>query len=355
MAIALPLSVASMLGAMPAVPGLATPTGHAHEMLFGFALAVVAGNQLGPVRRPMLAALAGLWIAARVAFLVAPASLVAALAGGAFAAILASQLAPRITARIRKWRNRALPVAVASLCAAAIGMEAAIHLGSPSAQRAMLLEGVLLLAFLMLFMGGRIIAPAAAGHAWREGGDLAARVQPRLEGAIVLAMLGALVSLALDAATVAGISCAVAALAALVRLARWRPWRSWRRADLAGLSLGYAWVVAGVAALAAALVAKASPVAAIHVVTVGGVGTLTVNVMAITWARLARHDPATLRGPAIATACIALATAARLAAALDAPRAAGWLIAAAAAWTAAYLLLLATFAALPRGAGRPTN
>ena len=42
----LPASVSSMLGMTGAFPGIATPSGHAHEMLFGFALAVVAGNQL---------------------------------------------------------------------------------------------------------------------------------------------------------------------------------------------------------------------------------------------------------------------------------------------------------------------
>lgn len=92
----LPASVLAMLGLAPAFPALASGTGHAHEMLFGFALAVVAGNQLGPIATTRLALLVGLWMAARLAFLMAPQSIAAAAANIAFAALLAAQLAPRL-------------------------------------------------------------------------------------------------------------------------------------------------------------------------------------------------------------------------------------------------------------------
>jgi len=55
----LPASVLSMTGIASGLPGLDSPAGHAHEMLFGFALAVVAGNQLGALVGRRLAALAG--------------------------------------------------------------------------------------------------------------------------------------------------------------------------------------------------------------------------------------------------------------------------------------------------------
>src|SRR3546814_8884250 len=45
-ALILPYSVLALLGLLPALPGLATSAGHAHEMLFGFALAVIAGYLL---------------------------------------------------------------------------------------------------------------------------------------------------------------------------------------------------------------------------------------------------------------------------------------------------------------------
>ena len=53
----LPLSVAGLLGVLPMPPGLAQPLGHAHELLFGYALAVVAGYLLGPQPQPRCLAL----------------------------------------------------------------------------------------------------------------------------------------------------------------------------------------------------------------------------------------------------------------------------------------------------------
>lgn len=342
-AIAVPLSVASMLGLVRALPGFATPMGHAHELLFGFGLAIVAGNQLGPVPRARLAVLCATWLAARLAFALAPGSLVAAVPNAAFAGLVALQLAPRVTARIRKLRNRALPVAVLALCATAGAMEAALHAGAVRAQHALLLGAVMLLALLMGFMGGRIIAPAAAGHLQRRGIVLEPRVQPRLEGVFVAAMFAALAALALDAPRACALALALAALASAIRLARWRPWRL-RARDLLGLCAGYAWLVAGLAALAASLAAGARPVVAIHLITVGAMGTLTAQVMTLTWARLARRDPARLALPACAAALMAVAACARVAADLDGARRAEWLAVAALAWSAACGLVLVVFA-----------
>ena len=348
---ALPLSVAAMLGAGPPVPGLATPARHAHEMLFGFALAVVAGNQLGPLPRVRLVLLSLAWLAARASFLAAPGSLVAAIANAAFAGLLALHLAPRLGARVRKWRNRALPAAVVALCAAGVAMQVALRLGAYGAQRAALGSGVLVLALLMLFMGGRIIAPAAAGHFLRAGGDLAARVQPRLEGVLVITMALAIAALASGARLACATLISVTAIAGAVRLARWRPWALRRRRDLASLVTGYAWLVVGLAALAASFARDARAIAALHLVTVGAMGTLTLNVMALTWARVARRDPARLAWTPAATALIAAATLARLAAERDAARGAAWLGIAAACWSIAFLVLLAGFASMPGGAG----
>ncbi len=345
-ALVLPASVAAMLGIGPALPGLAVPSGHAHELLFGFALAAVAGNQLGPVPRSTLALLFTMWLAARVAFVSAPSSVVSLLANALFAALLAWQLAPRLLASVRKLRNRALPMAVVAFCAAAVAIEAARHLGAARAEATVLLAGVLLIALLMLFMGGRIIAPSAAGQAYRQGGDLAARVQPRIEAALIAVMFVAVAAVSLAAHVVAGLALVAAAVLAAVRLARWQLWKLRRRPDIACLAAGYAWLALGLAAIGSALLAQARPATAIHVVTVGAMGTLTINVMALTWARLARRDPAREWLPVWATVLIALATLARVIAGLDTGDARTWLIVAASDWFAAYALLLVTFARL---------
>ena len=60
-AVVLSLSVLAMtrVGAGPA--SLATAFGHAHELLVGYALAVVAGNQLPPMSIARAVVLFGLW------------------------------------------------------------------------------------------------------------------------------------------------------------------------------------------------------------------------------------------------------------------------------------------------------
>jgi uncharacterized protein involved in response to NO len=324
-------------------------------MLFGFALAVVAGNQLGPTELGRLAALFAAWAVARIAFLAAPHSTVAALAGGAFALLLALQLAPRLLGRAKKARNRALPLTLVALCASALAIQVALRLGSYRAQQGVLLVGLLLLALLMLFMGGRIIAPAAAGQFYRQGEDLAARVQPRIEGWLIVVMLVAVVAAALGQWPVAGACAIVAAALAVVRMARWRLWSIGGRPDLACLGLGYGWLALGLAALGVALIAGQRITTALHIITVGSIGTLTINVMALTWARLARRDPARERLPIWATALVALATMARVLADFGVADARVLLLAAAACWSAAYLLLIFLFASARRPTRSPAN
>jgi uncharacterized protein involved in response to NO len=62
---------------------------------------------------------------------------------------------------------------------AAFGIAA--QAGSAAGERAIPVVAVVLFAMLMVFMGGRIIAPVVAGQFYRQGHKLDARVQPRIE------------------------------------------------------------------------------------------------------------------------------------------------------------------------------
>ncbi|MDC6679465.1 NnrS family protein, partial [Leclercia adecarboxylata] len=90
----LPGSVLILLGLVPALPGLATPAGHAHEMLFGFALAVIAGYLLGPQPLRFTLTLLGCWALARLSFLLWPGSWLALASAATFAAGLAWKVLP---------------------------------------------------------------------------------------------------------------------------------------------------------------------------------------------------------------------------------------------------------------------
>jgi uncharacterized protein involved in response to NO len=86
--VAVPLWLAILLGSVTLPQAIAPLLWHAHEMLFGFAAAVIVGflltagkawTGLATPRGAFLGALAGLWLAARIAAVAAPYALYAAL------------------------------------------------------------------------------------------------------------------------------------------------------------------------------------------------------------------------------------------------------------------------------------
>jgi len=166
-ALVLPWSVLAITGIATGPGSLATPFGHAHEMLVGYALAVVAGNQLGVLSAWRLRILAATWLLARVAY-VAFSGPIAWILDIAFAAALALHVVPRLFRAAKKLRNQALPAILTALCVGAIAFDLAVILAATATMHAIVTAVVLLLAALMLFMGGRIIAPAAAGQLYRH-------------------------------------------------------------------------------------------------------------------------------------------------------------------------------------------
>jgi uncharacterized protein involved in response to NO len=340
-ALALPASVFAMTGEAGGLRALADPAGHAHEMLLGFALAVVAGNQLGPAKGGMVLAMLFAWASARTTFLILPASLLASALNAAFAGLLAMQVVPRLFGSAKKLRNQALPAVLASLCVAAVAWQLSRHAVAASVPRALVLATVVLFALLMLFMGGRVIAPAVAGQLHRQGERLDARVQPRLEAALIIAGIVALGALfAAETRLVAALSLAIAGLVAALRLARWRLWAVRGRPDLFCLATGYGWLSLGLLALGASIGLGRHQSAAVHVITVGALGTLTFNVMAQSWLLKARRAGQGTAAIVAGTLLLAAATAFRLLGAFGSTR---WLFAAAACWAAAFALLLVLF------------
>ncbi|RFF27363.1 MULTISPECIES: NnrS family protein [unclassified Wenzhouxiangella] len=340
-ALSVPAFVLGWTGLLPTLPGLRTPAGHAHELLFGYALAVVAGFLINRVSAPRLALMMVLWLGARLAFLFMPGSLPAIALNLGFAALVAATAAPRFMKAAKKWRNRLTGPLVLAICAAAAGFQLLSFHGGGLLSYLLLGEAVVLFAMLMLFFGGRLIAPAAAGVIEGAGGTLTARVQPNIEGAILLAMIAAAGTAFIPAAgPVHGLLLVVTGTLALVRLGRWQLWLCRRRADLLCLGVGYAWLGIGLLLLGAergfgiGLPANA----ATHAITVGALGTLTTSVMLRT--RLLR-----LRIPldqvggyfAVMTVLVSLAALARL---LGGASHAGLLLAAV-AWSSALLVLFA--------------
>ncbi len=183
-ALTVPLSIYSVLSGTGWPPGL-LGAGHGHELIFGFALALIAGYTLGPQPGRVLTLLFVLWILARVSWVLAPESIAAQLLSPAFALMLARYAVPRFQAA-KKWRNRIAGPLILLLCLLSVVFWLASNTLAASApaildSRQVLTTAIVGLLLLMTFIGGRVIAPAVAGTLEKRGIPLEARVQPHVE------------------------------------------------------------------------------------------------------------------------------------------------------------------------------
>lgn len=340
-----PGSVLAMLGAAAPMQGLLSPIGHAHEMVFGFALAVICGHQLGSMKLLPLMVLLGVWVLARVAFLIAPQSLTSIGANVAYAVMLGWRFVPRLVATTKNLRNAALPGVLTSICASGIAFQALMHTGFDPRIRAVIEVVALLLALLMLFMGGRLLATAVAGQLYRQRVRGAARVQPRSEGALIVSMsLASLAALLPDTPltfTLEAVAMIVAAILAAVRMVRLRLWSVRGRPDLLCLAVGYGWIALGIGFTATSVLAGRDHVPALHMILVGGLGTLTFNVMTMMHVLKTRTRPFPVRVAVGGTLLISIATVLRLASAVGFGDYRLMLLFASLSWSGAFALLLA--------------
>ncbi|MDR5892907.1 NnrS family protein [Halomonas mongoliensis] len=277
-ALLVPLSLLSLYH--PAgVALLASPAAHGRELLFGFALAVIAGYLLGPLNQRWLWLLGGLWLAARLGGLLWPVALPVILADGAFVLLLGWRLVPRFIAA-KRWRNRVLSPLLGLLCLLALVTLVWRYLGRMPTTALVMHQGVLWLVLLMTFMGGRVLAPAVNGYLMASRRQAGAGVQPSIEAALIV-LLGTTPLLMLwpPLRPLAASLVLAAGLLVLLRLWRWRPWACRQRPDLLGLMLGYAWLGVGLLLLARAWWQQPHASATLHAFTIGALGALASGIM----------------------------------------------------------------------------
>jgi uncharacterized protein involved in response to NO len=290
-ALVVPLSLFSVLSGTGWPPGLLGAS-HGHELIFGFALALIAGYTLGPQPWRILAPLFGLWLAARLSWLLAPEWLVSQLLSPAFALLLAWQVVPRFQAA-KKWRNKIAGPLILALCLLALAYALTDWIPAVLTKRSLMEVAILGLMLLMTFMGGRIIAPAVAGTLEKRGIPLEARVQPRIEGALLIVLPLVMICLPFSGTRlISGALLLLAATLIIVRTVRWKLWRCTDRPDLLVLALGYLWLAAGAGATGVHLFTGQSLVPALHLITIGALGTLSGSVMLrLAWQRACRTFP----------------------------------------------------------------
>jgi len=343
---AMALWPAVFLGRVRPASGLAPVLWHAHEMIFGAMMAVVAGflftagkvwTGLATPRGAALGALVALWLAGRCAGLLAPAWAFALLDGG-FLVVVAA-LFVRLIRRARQARNAGVAIVLSLMGAANLSFHAAV-LGAWRIDATATLHAALaLLVVLESVIGGRVIP--AFTRSVNPG--LALREQPLLDscaiGATALGLALWMIGLAGAAPVLA-----LAAVLQAVRLAGWRPWVAWRRPILGILHLAYAWIPLGLALLALASASLVPRSAGVHALAVGATGGLVLGMITRTARGHTGRALQVSRAEIAAYGCLMLAAVLRVAAALVPAWFAPAACAAGAAWIAAFGLYVWRFA-----------
>ncbi len=286
--LALPLWLLIFSGSL--VPPLAlSPTlWHAHEMLFGYFAAVLAGFLLTAVpnwtqRLPIsgwpLAGLALLWLLGRVAQAPGVAfGTLSPLLDVLFLVVLAAVIAREIWAG-RNLRNLPICLLVTALAAANIGFHL---LASEDDAADFLRAGVAVAALLIALVGGRVV-PSFTRNWMAKRGE-AKLPQPFAgfdKACLLVTALALLLWVLRPWGQAAGLLMLAAGLLQAWRLLRWRGWRSLAEPLVLILHLGYAWLplglcLLGLAALHPEAVTQSS---GLHALTAGAVGVMTLAIM----------------------------------------------------------------------------
>ena len=262
---------------------LRDPVWHAHEMLFGYTIAVIVGFLFTAGRNwtgqptPTGALLAGyalLWVAGRLVALT-PYPVAAAVVNAAFPIAAAAGLAVPL-ARSRNRRNYFFVALLVLLGLVTL----AVHLARVDIvtlpQRASLQVGLDAVLFIIAVMGGRVIPMFTNNGIPGLRATRNASVEKLALGGLLLLLASDV--LAAPARVIAALAIAVAIVHA-VRWWLWQPWRTTSAPLVWVLHAAYAWVVVYLVLRALAEWGVIAPPLATHALTIGVIGGMTIGMM----------------------------------------------------------------------------
>ncbi len=281
-ALSIALWVAQYAGVLPGAY-LRGPAWHGHEMIYGYAVAVITGFLFTAVRnwtgRPTptggwLMAACALWLAGRL-LVVTPYGLLAALVNAAFPLAVAVGIAlPLVQSGNRRNYFFVGLLVVLALADLAFHLSMLGVLDIPA--RPGLQAGLDVILFVMAVMGGRVI-PMFTNNGVP---GVQARRDERLERLALGAVLAVLMAdvAGLGGAPMAGLL-ALATLLHGARLALWQPWRTLRTPLVWVLHAAYALIVLHLALRGLAQAGLIAASVATHALTGGAIGGLTMGMM----------------------------------------------------------------------------
>lgn len=347
-AVAIPVWVMVFLGYMPWSLPIEPLLWHAHEMLFGFASAVIIGflmtagkawTQLQTPRGAGLGALALLWLAARIAALTGPYPLYFALD----VSLLPIVAVILVRLLLKAGNRRNLPLAL--LLMALSGTNLAFHLSATGALNVPPLQplhaALALIIMIECVMAGRVIP----GFTMSASPGFKVAPMALLETATLTTTAVALAAWVLQGpAWLATPALWIAAALHLGRQWRWHPWITLNKPVLWVLHAAYVWIPVGFALLGLSQLQGVTASAGVHALTIGATGGLIIGMIT----RTARgHTGRTLnvsKTEVLAYALVALAALLRVFLPLLGSHLYTFaLVAAAGAWTLAFALYLAVY------------
>lgn len=326
---------------------------HAHEMLFGYGSAVIAGflltaipNWTGrlPVAGATLGALALLWLMGRCAVLVS--GLIgwtaAAAVDVAFLTVFTEVVAREVIAG-RNTRNLKVAAVVVLLALANLGFHLEAHLTGTADHAAR--AALALIVFLILLFGGRVV-PSFTGNWLAKRGEVR-RPTPfnHWDGAtLAISAIGLAVWVAVPDTRITGAVLLAGGAANLWRLGRWRGWRTFADPLVLVLHAAFLLVALGFLAVGASCFRADVPAAVgIHVWAIGGIGGMTVAMMTRATLGHTGHALAASTGTQAIYLLVALALAARVGMAFLPAWGYQLMLAAVMAWCVAFACFLAIY------------
>jgi len=340
-----PFWVAVFLGAINWQPTPPPLLWHAHEMLFGFAIAVIVGflmtagkswTGLATPRGPALGFLFLLWLSARVASLVAPYAVFAVLDLALLPIVALIFL--RLLIRSRNWRN--VPLALILLLLTVVNLT--FHLSSTGVidlnPMRSLYAALGFVVIIECVMAGRVV-PFFTTSALP---NLKIVTLPWLDRiALATTVVGMVLWVTEWHSGLASVALVLAFALNLVRQWRWHPLATLGRPILWILHAAHLWLALGLGLLALAQLGLVTTSLGVHALGVGATGGLILGMMTRT-ARGHTGRPLTADAPEIAVyVLIMLAALLRVLLPLLTPSLyVSSLVASAAAWSAAFLIYL---------------
>jgi uncharacterized protein involved in response to NO len=260
---------------------------HAHEMIYGYSMAVIAGFLLTAVKNwtgiqtlhgiPLLMLLLA-WLAGRILFLAGdtvPLMLMAGMDCAFTAGLIIALLVPILKAR--QWMQLGILSKLLLLLASNLVFYAGMQGALDDGIRIGLYSGIYIIIALILVMARRVF-PFFIERGIDYSVDLKNRLWLDIAGLLLFLAFWVMEIVRPDTLPVAILASILTVLHA-VRLAGWYSAGIWQRPLLWILYIGYGWLVAAFALKAAVYFFGISPFIALHAFAYGGIGMITLGMM----------------------------------------------------------------------------